>query len=202
MIVLVKGEEAYEKLLASLGTGTETAPEQENAPDFVDVSTGDWFYDAVNYVCSNGLMNGTGNGAFSPNATTTTRGMIVTILARMEGVDTSKGDVWYEAGRQWAMENGISDGTNMDGQITREQLAAMLYRYAMYKGYDVSVRADLHGFTDRELVSDWAMDAMQWAVGTGLVQGDGNCLNPNGTATRAQAATMLMRFEEKLQKSN
>lgn len=199
--VLVKGEKAYEKLLASLGTGTETAPEQENAPDFVDVSTGDWFYDAVNYVCSNGLMNGTGNGAFSPNATTT-RGMIVTILARMEGVDTSKGDVWYEAGRQWAMENGISDGTNMDGQITREQLTAMLYRYAMHKGYDVSARADLDGFTDRELVSDWAMDAMQWAVGTGLVQGDGNCLNPNGTATRAQAATMLMRFEEKLQSSN
>ena len=96
---------------------------------FSDVKTSDWFYDDVRYVCENGLMNGTGSGTFSPKATTT-RGMIVTILARMESVNTSGGATWYARGREWAMENGISDGTNMEGKITREQIAAILpHRY-------------------------------------------------------------------------
>ncbi len=95
------------------------------------MSKDSWYYDGVKFVCGKGLMNGTGANRFSPNANTT-RGMILTILARIEGVDTS-GTPWYAAGQKWAMANGISDGTNMEGEITREQLAAMLYRYAKLK---------------------------------------------------------------------
>lgn len=139
-------------------------------------------------------MNGTGANRFSPNANTT-RGMILTILARIEGVDTS-GTPWYAAGQKWAMANGISDGTNMEGEITREQLAAMLYRYAKLKGYDVSASADLSGCSDAAKVNTYAVDAMRWAVAEGLIQGMGGKLNPQSTATRAQVATILMRFLE------
>lgn len=163
---------------------------------FGDVTKGEWYYDAVLYVYKNGLMNGTGNGAFSPNANTT-RGMIVTILARQEGADTAQSGLWYEVGRQWAMENGISDGTDMDGQITREQLAAMMYRYAKFKGYDTEKFASLAGFADGKQVSDWAKNAMQWAVAEGLMQGSDNQLTPAAPATRAQVAAILMRFLEK-----
>lgn len=161
---------------------------------FSDVKPADWFYEAVQYVCDNGMMNGMGNNTFAPNATTT-RGMIVTILARMEGVDTNTGSPWYTAGCAWAVSAGISDGTDMEGQITREQLAAMLYRYAQLKGYDTSAGADISGFTDSSSTSGWAEAAMQWAVGTGLINGVGeNTLDPQGSATRAQVATILMRF--------
>ncbi len=155
--------------------------------------------DAIEYAVANGLMKSTGTGLFSPNANTT-RGMIVTILARLEGVDTSKGAMWYEAGQQWAMKLGISDGTNMDGQITREQLATMLYRYAQMKGYDVSARASLSAFADAGSVSEWAQEAMQWAVGVGLIQGSDNQLTPTASATRAQVATILQRFCESILK--
>ena len=143
-------------------------------------------------------MNGTGNGTFSPNADTT-RGMIVTMLARLEGVSTS-GTPWYAAGQKWAMDAGISDGTNMTGAITREQLAAILFRYAKQKGYDVSKSADLNGFADADAVSGYATDAMRWAVASGLIQGSNSKLNPKGTATRAQVATILMRFMQKFAK--
>ena len=139
-------------------------------------------------------MNGTGNGTFSPNADTT-RGMIVTMLARLEGQNTS-GTPWYAAGQKWAMDAGISDGTNMTGAITREQLAAILFRYAKQKGYDVSKSADLNGFADANTVSTYATDAMRWAVANGLIQGSNSKLNPKGSATRAQVATILMRFME------
>ena len=139
-------------------------------------------------------MNGTGNGTFSPNADTT-RGMIVTMLARLEGQNTS-GTPWYAAGQKWAMDAGISDGTNMIGSITREQLAAILYRYAKQKGYDVSKSADLNGFADANTVSTYATDAMRWAVANGLIQGSSNKLSPKATASRAQVATILMRFLE------
>ena len=165
---------------------------------FTDVPAGSWYAEAVNYVSEKGLMNGTGTGTFSPNSTTT-RGMIVTILARVEGVNTS-GTPWYAAGQKWAMDNGISDGTNMVGEVTREQLAAILYRYAKQKGYDVSKSAALTAFSDADKVSGYAAEAMQWAVAEGLLQGSNGKLNPQGSATRAQVATILMRFMEKIAK--
>ena len=178
---------------------TPVTPAKPSAPadddlSFSDVSKDSWYYDGVKFVCGKGLMNGTGANRFSPNANTT-RGMILTILARIEGVDTS-GTPWYAAGQKWAMANGISDGTNMEGEITREQLAAMLYRYAKLKGYDVSASADLSGCSDAAKVNTYAVDAMRWAVAEGLIQGMGGKLNPQSTATRAQVATILMRFLE------
>lgn len=169
----------------------------KNLP-FTDVSANNWFYDGVKYAYENGLMNGTSSNAFSPNANTT-RGMIVTILARVEGVNTN-GTPWYAAGQKWAMDNSISDGTNMPGVITREQLATILYRYAKQKGYDVSRSAALTAFSDADKVSGYAAEAMQWAVAEGLLQGSNGKLNPQGSATRAQVATILMRFMEKIAK--
>ena len=150
------------------------------------MSKDSWYYDGVKFVCGKGLMNGTGANRFSPDANTT-RGMILTILARIEGVDTS-GTPWYAAGQKWAMANGISDGTNMEGEITREQLAAMLYRYAKLKGYDVSASADLSGCSDAAKVNTYAVDAMRWAVAEGLIQGMGGKLNrsPPRPARRLQ----------------
>lgn len=175
-------------------------PAKPDASKFVDVSKNNWYFDAVQYVLENGLMNGTSANEFSPNANTT-RGMIVTILARLDGVDTSGSSPWYAAGRTWAMNAGVSDGTNMDGKITREQLAAMLYRYAKLKGYDVSASADISGYTDASSVSSWATDAMRWAVGAGLINGrTATMLAPQGNATRAEVAAILMRVEQKLAK--
>ena len=165
---------------------------------FTDVWRGDWYYDGVRYVYDNDLMNGTSGTVFSPNAATT-RGMIVTILARMDGVNTS-GTPWYEAGREWAMRNGISDGTNMEGKITREQLAAMLSRYAALKNRDVSAITSISAYADASSVSSWAVNAMRWAVGEGLIQGSNNSLRPQSNATRAEVATILMRFCELLKK--
>ena len=172
---------------------------KDNLP-FTDVTSGSWYYDGVKYVCDNGLMNGTSANEFNPNANTT-RSMIVTILARMEGVNTSGGATWYARGREWAMGAGVSDGTNMDGKITREQLAAMLYRYAKLKGYDVSASADISGYTDASSVSSWATDAMRWAVSAGLINGrTATTLAPQGNATRAEVASILMRFMQKYTK--
>ena len=161
---------------------------------FTDVNASRWYYSSVKFAYEKGLMNGTGNGTFSPNADTT-RGMIVTMLARLEGQNTS-GTPWYAAGQKWAMDASISDGTNMTGAITREQFAAILYRYAKQKGYDISKSADLNGFADANTVSAYATDAMRWAVANGLIQGSNSKLNPKGSATRAQVATILMRFME------
>ncbi len=172
-------------------------PQNPNAGEtlpFTDVNANSWYYSGVKYAYKNGLMNGTGNGTFSPNADTT-RGMIVTMLARLEGQNTS-GTPWYAAGQKWAMDAGISDGTNMPGAITREQLAAILFRYAKQKGYDVSKSADLNGFADANTVSTYATDAMRWAVASGLIQGSNSKLSPKATASRAQVATILMRFME------
>lgn len=160
-----------------------------------DVKPGDWYYSAVEYVTVNGLMNGTGNG-FEPNLATS-RAMIWTILARMSGMDTTSGGEWYAIAQQWAVANGVSDGTMPNGTITREQLAAMLYRYAVSKGMVKGpATADLSVFADANSVSSYAVEAMQWAVSTGLIGGMDGKLNPQGSATRAQVATMLMRFAE------
>ena len=176
----------------------KTEPAKADASKFRDVATSDWYFDAVQYVLEKGLMNGTSDWTFAPNDATT-RGMIVTILARVEGVNTN-GNPWYAAGQKWAMDNGISDGTNMPGVITREQLATILYRYAKQKGYDVSKSAALTGFSDADKVSGYAFDAMQWAVAEELLKGSNGKLNPQGSATRAQVATILMRFMEKIAK--
>lgn len=199
-------EKRYEDLTKPVTPVTPSKPSKPkddtakpDASKFVDVSKNNWYFDAVQYVLENGLMNGTSANEFSPNANTT-RGMIVTILARLDGVDTSGSSPWYAAGRTWAMNNGISDGTNMEGKITREQLAAMLYRYAKLKGYDVAASADISGYADASSVSSWAKDAMQWAVGSGLIQGSNNALTPQANASRAQIATILMRFAQKIAK--
>ena len=176
----------------------KTEPAKADASKFRDVATSDWYFDAVQYVLEKGLMNGTSDWTFAPNDATT-RGMIVTILARVEGVNTN-GNPWYAAGQKWAMQNDISDGTNMPGVITREQLATILYRYAKQKGYDVSKSAALTGFSDADKVSGYAFDAMQWAVAEGLLQGSNGKLDPQGSATRAQVATILMRFMQKYEK--
>lgn len=160
-----------------------------------DVKPGDWYYSAVEYVTVNGLMNGTGKG-FEPNLATS-RAMIWTILARMSDVNTASSGEWYAVAQQWAIANGVSDGTMPNGTITREQLAAMLYRYAVSKGMVKGpATADLSVFADANSVSSYAVEAMQWAVSTGLISGMDGKLNPQGSATRAQVATMLMRFAE------
>lgn len=202
---LAEAERIYH--LLTEGSDTPVLPVTPSKPkddkpttgsSFTDVPAGSWYEEAVNYVHEKGLMNGTSSNAFSPNASTT-RGMIVTILARVEGVNTS-GTPWYAAGQKWAMDNGISDGTNMVGEVTREQLATILYRYAKQKGYDVSKSAALTAFSDADKVSGYAAEAMQWAVAEGLLQGSNGRLNPQGSATRAQVATILMRFMEKIAK--
>ncbi len=176
----------------------KTEPAKADASKFRDVATSDWYFDAVQYVLEKGLMNGTSDWTFAPNDATT-RGMIVTILARVEGVNTN-GNPWYAAGQKWAMQNDISDGTNMPGVITREQLATILFRYARMKGYDVSKSAALTGFVDSDKVSSYAFDAMQWAVAEELLKGSNGKLDPQGSATRAQVATILMRFMQKYEK--
>lgn len=150
-----------------------------------------WYADAVKYVTDKGLMNGTDDNQFSPSATTT-RAMLMTVLARYAGEDTTGGATWYEKGMEWAKAKGVSDGTNPNANITREQLVTMMYRYAG------SPKADgkLDSFSDAASVSTYAADAMQWAVANGIVNGSNGKLNPQNNATRAQVAAILMRFCE------
>ncbi|MCD8049107.1 MAG: S-layer homology domain-containing protein [Clostridia bacterium] len=179
---------------------------------FTDVNTSLWYHEYIDYVLENGLMNGTGGTTFEPD-TATTRAMIVTILYRLEGepkvntaaafTDVAAGD-WYADAVAWAAENGIVLGYGdetfgANDVITREQTAAILYRYANYKSTDTSVGEDTNilSYTDADEISEYAIPAMQWAVGTGLVNGKGNnTLDPQGGATRAETAAMLMRFIE------
>ena len=158
---------------------------------FDDVASSDWFADAVKYVADKGLMSGTGSDKFAPSATTT-RAMLMTVLARYAGEDTTGGATWYEKGMNWAKAKGVSDGTNPNADITREQLVTMMYRYAG------SPKADgkLDSFSDAASVSTYAADAMQWAVANGIVNGSNGKLNPQNNATRAQVAAILMRFCE------
>ena len=150
-----------------------------------------WYADAVKYVTDKGLMNGTDDNQFSPSATTT-RAMLMTVLARYAGEDTTGGATWYEKGMNWAKAKGVSDGTNPNANITREQLVTMMYRYAG------SPKADgkLDSFSDAASVRTYAADAMQWAVANGIVNGSNGKLNPQNNATRAQVAAILMRFCE------
>ncbi len=168
----------------------------DNSKDFVDVADSAWYADEVDFVTSRELFSGTSATTFSPNAAMT-RAMIVTVLARLDGVDTNGGETWYEIGRKWAMENGISDGSGMMDDLTREQLVAMLWRYA---GSPTSTKS-LAAFKDAGTVSGYAKDAFSWAVEQGIIAGvTADALQPQGNATRAQVAAILMRFCENIAK--
>ena len=190
------------------GQVTVTVTFAETPLPFTDVTEGDWFYDAVRYAYETGLMDGVGDGQFAPNATTN-RAMVVTILYRLAGEPAVAGQsdftdvadgLWYTDAVLWAAQKGIVNGISATefapaGDLTREQLAAILYRYAACQGYDVSQRADLSGFGDASSISGYAQEALSWAHAQGLVLGfeDGS-LRPQGTASRAQIAAVLMRF--------
>lgn len=158
---------------------------------FTDVAPGAWYYDAVAYVSENGLMNGVDTGIFDPDGSLT-RAMVWTTLARIEGADTEGGETWYAKARDWAMEAGISDGTDAMGAITREQLVTMLWRSRGEPVVDFLLTA-----RDADSISSWAYEAMRWAVSEGIIEGDENgFISPAATATRAQAAAIIMRFIE------
>ena len=163
---------------------------QATVGSFKDVPQNSWFAGAVQYVTSNSLMNGTSTTAFSPSATMS-RGMLMTVLARYAGESTEGGTVWYEKGMNWAKNKGISDGSAPNRNITREQLAAMLYRYAG----EPDGAADLSAYTDAGSVSAYAEKAVQWCVKNGILTGKtSSTLAPKATATRAECAAMLQRF--------
>ena len=178
---------------------------------FIDVKEGDWFYEAVQFVVSSGMMNGTGNNSFQPGINLS-RSMIATILWRLEDAPTGDSarftDVpngqWYTDAVNWAAANDLVNGYGNstfgpEDDITREQMAAILYRYAQFKGYDHTVQGDLSRFADGGQTSDWAREAVVWAVDNGLLTGKGGgLLDPKGTATRAEVATILMRFVENI----
>ena len=171
---------------------SDPKPVEPSEPDdYYDVSVGDWYYEAVSYVTEEGLMTGVGNGKFNPNGAVT-RAMVWTVLARMDGENTDGGATWYSKAQSWAMRTGVSDGTNPMGSITREQLAAMLYRY---EG-SPAVSGNLNAYPDANEVSDWAVDAMVWATQEGIINGMNGYLKPQAGATRAQLAAMLQRFVE------
>ena len=161
---------------------------------FDDVAASHWGVDAITFVTSRELFSGTGETTFAPDVAMN-RAMIVTVLSQLDGVDASSGENWYDAGRQWAMEKGISDGSNMEQNLTREQLATMLWRYAG----SPTPSADTSAYADHDNISTYAQQAMSWAVEQGILSGTStNTLSPQGYATRAQVATMLMRFIESI----
>lgn len=193
----------------NVGVSYVKATETPSKTKFNDVSANDWFASAVDYVTGKGMMNGTADNTFSPKANTT-RGMIVTVLYRLENqpstsaasfTDVASG-AYYANAVAWANANGIVSGYDSgkfgpNDKVTREQLAAILYRYAQYKKYDVSGANSLDGYTDAQSVSSYAVPALQWANAAGVVTGkSGSKLDPKGNATRAEVAAMLMRFCE------
>lgn len=179
------------------------------AATFTDTSPSTWYSQAVEYVSENGVMSGTGGGKFSPN-TPMSRAMLATVLHRMDAAPvptstTSFSDVphgaYYEQAVAWAAENRIVSGIGggrfgSENHITRQDLAVMLYRYGSFKGYDLSAAGDLNKFSDSSRVAGYARQAMQWAVGAGIMQGNSGRLMPTGDASRAQVAVMLMRFAQ------
>lgn len=193
----------------TVGVSYVKATETPSETKFNDVSANDWFASAVDYVTGKGMMNGTADNTFSPKANTT-RGMVVTVLYRLENqpstsaasfTDVASG-AYYANAVAWANANGIVSGYGSgkfgpNDKVTREQLAAILYRYAQYKKYDVSGANSLDGYTDVQSVSSYAVPALQWANAAGVVTGkSGSKLDPKGNATRAEVAAMLMRFCE------
>lgn len=208
----------HAKKLHLIADGAELPPEKEDSDDkdpkeppmegmiaagmallasgddnpFRDVRAIDWFYDDVMYAYDRGLINGTAYDKFSPKDSFT-RGMLLTILARHDGVNT-RGTPWYASGCDWAARNGISDGKNPEEAVSREEFALILYRYAQYRGSSMLSGNDLSSFTDASAVSDAALPAVQWAVSEAILRGDNFYLHPQSGATRAEAAAMLHRF--------
>ena len=198
---------------AILASSGESCDGGENCPSkgYKDVDPKKWYHEAVDYAVSKGLFNGTSTTTFAPDGAMT-RGMLVTVLHRMEGtpkaketpkfVDLTQG--WYKDAVAWAAENGIVNGKDEEhfdpeGKVTREEAMTMLMRYAKFKDMDVSATVELTKFTDAGQISSWASDAVRWAVASGLINGvTPTTLVPKGESTRAQIATILMRFQTKL----
>ena len=192
----------------------EETKEPSAVKRFSDVASGAWYAEYITYVTENALMNGYDDGRFGPNDQTT-RAQIVTVLYRLEGEpatrssnsfsDVSSGGQYYSSAVAWAAINDIVNGYE-DGRfgpndnVTREQIAAILYRYATYKGYDTENAGSIANFSDAAKVSSWANTAISWAVGEGLMNGDNGALRPQGNATRAEIAALLMRFAENIAK--
>ena len=203
---LGEGKWSFVMPASAVTVNVSFVPEQIALP-FHDVAQDDWFWESVDYVYRTGLMSGTDANSFSPS-TATTRGMVVAILHRYEGSPSAAPSAfkdvspnqYYAGAVSWASANGVVSGYrdgifDPDQTITREQMASILYRYAQYKGLDVSGRADLSSYSDVDQVSGYAADAMSWANHTGLISGmDDHTLQPTGSATRAQVAAILMRF--------
>lgn len=192
-------------LVCSLLPGTALAAGEN---PFTDVPASHWAHDDITYVYENDLMNGTDGSLFSPESTTT-RAQVVTVLYRLAGQPAADWEnpfwdvpasAWFHDAVTWAWENDITGGVSSThfgagNAVTREQLATFLYRYAQDQGYDTSARADLSGYSDAGLVSSYATEALSWANATGLITGTtGTTLSPQGSATRAQVATILSRF--------
>lgn len=211
------GSESWDDDSSSSGTTTAPTTPANPVPDkamsFTDVKSNDWYYSSVRYAYDNGLFSGVSHDSFGPGDSMD-RSMLATVLYSLDGkpaagksgfADVADG-AWYADAVAWAAEHGIVSGVGggaftPGGTITREQLAVMLYRYAQYKGYDVSKTADLSGYADRDKLSDWAAQAVQWACGSGLMAGRSAAqLAPEGTLTRAEAATMLKAFCENVKK--
>ena len=193
-VITVEKDMTFTAVWSALPDIEPGEPDEPDVPDFpfTDVSVNAWYYEAVKYVYENGIMNGMDRYSFQPNGTLT-RAMIWTMLARLDGVDTEGGNSWYAKAQEWATATGVSDGENPTGEVTREQLITMLWRYAGSPTYT----ADLSGYVDTADISSWAGQAMCWAVATGVIEGDENAaLTPKASTTRAQAAAMLMRFIE------
>ena len=203
--------------------GQPDKPDQPDQPDkpcdggtdcpsrkFVDVSAKDWFHEAVDFAVERGLFGGMSPNTFEPNAPMT-RAMLVTVLWRYEGEPEApastfsdvKAGTWYSDAVSWASANGVVNGVgnnkfDPEGNITREQMATILYRYSAGKGIDTSKQGSLTGFPDADKVSSYAKTAMQWTVAEGIIGGSDGKLLPQGNATRAQVATILMRFIENI----
>jgi hypothetical protein len=208
------GKDSYTFTMPKGDVTVKATFEQEGWKNpYSDVSSNNWYYEAVQYVTEKGLMEGIGGGLFAPN-TELNRAMLVTILYRLEGQPEAAsanftdvpGSSWYASAVNWAAANkiveGYPDGTFAPTKsLTREEMATILYRYAAYKGYDTTATGDLSGFADGASVSSWAETAVIWAVDQGVISGmGGNVLNPKGTATRAQVAQVLMNYLENLEK--
>ena len=192
------------------GGGGGALPQEPETP-FTDVSQQSWYYNAVQYVYENGLMAGTSAATFEPNATLS-RGMVAQILYNLEGQPTVEGESaftdtnthWAAKAIAWAQKNGVVSGYENNifrpnKAVTREELAQMLYNYAQHKGYDLTSTGDLTRFPDGNSVSVWAETAMAWANGKALINGfEDNTLQPGGNSTRAQAASILMKFDQNL----
>lgn len=186
-------------LAAILTVSTMILPAGAAGSRFTDVPEGHWAFESVEYAVDKGYFSGTSEDTFSPD-TTMTRAMLWTVLARMDDYTGTAGpdDPWYQNGRDWAMANSISDGTNPDADITREQFATMLYNFAKYTGESTDKNSSaLNKYSDRSTIASYAVDSMTWAVTQGIISGTtSTTVAPTGLATRSQAAAMLMRFDQ------